>query len=186
MVAPQGAGAFPLRCPGWSREAHCEVRPRGMVVPHSRVRTEPGLQAVWRLYGWMATRLVIATFLVRNAKDVEPSAPRLRWLRDHIILTALVVDVPYASVQPRRRWARPGHLHRVVANCDCIVRNLVRARMAGSSPAMTWGARVGFSGGWYYTDQGAFAEAIRLRRETVSDFVAIADHLDPNGCDFRQ
>ena len=48
MVAPQGAGAFSLCRPGWSREAHREVRPRGMVVPHFRVRTEPGLQAVWR------------------------------------------------------------------------------------------------------------------------------------------
>jgi hypothetical protein len=23
----------------------------------------------------------------------------------------------------------------------------------GSSPAMTWGARVGFSGGWYYAER---------------------------------
>jgi hypothetical protein len=74
MVASQGAGAFPPRRPGWSREAHREVRPRGMVVPHFRVRTEPGLQAVWRLYGLTATKLVFTTFLVRNAKDVKPSA----------------------------------------------------------------------------------------------------------------
>src|SRR5579864_8370429 len=43
-----------------------------------------------------------------------------------LIPTALVVDVPHASVQPRHRWARPGHLHRMVADWDCIVRNLVR------------------------------------------------------------
>src|SRR5580698_2244498 len=72
-----------------------------------------------------------------------------------LIPTALVVDVPYASVQPRHRWARPGHLHRMVADCDCIVRNLVRVADGRVKPrhdvgaAMAWGARVGFSGGWY-------------------------------------
>jgi hypothetical protein len=35
----------------------------------------------------MATRLVCTTFLVRNAKDVEPSARRLRWLREQITRT---------------------------------------------------------------------------------------------------
>ena len=34
-VVPQGTGVFPLRRPGWSREARREARPRGMVVPHS-------------------------------------------------------------------------------------------------------------------------------------------------------
>ena len=35
-AVPQGTGAFPPRRPGWSREARCEARPRGMVVPRSR------------------------------------------------------------------------------------------------------------------------------------------------------
>ena len=35
-AVPQGTGAFPPRSPGWSREARCKARPRGMVVPHSR------------------------------------------------------------------------------------------------------------------------------------------------------
>jgi hypothetical protein len=34
-AAPKGAGAFPLRRPGWSREARRKARPRGMVVPRS-------------------------------------------------------------------------------------------------------------------------------------------------------
>jgi len=38
-AASQDAGAFPLRRPGWSREACREARPRGMVVPWVRVRT---------------------------------------------------------------------------------------------------------------------------------------------------
>jgi hypothetical protein len=38
----------------------------------------------------------------------------------------LVVDAPHATVQPRHLWARSGDLHRMVADWDCIVRNLVR------------------------------------------------------------
>jgi hypothetical protein len=33
-VVPRGTGAFPLRRPGWSREACREARSRRMVVPH--------------------------------------------------------------------------------------------------------------------------------------------------------
>ncbi len=44
------AGAFPLRCPGWSREVRCEAHPRGMAVQRREAWTEPGLQAVWHLY----------------------------------------------------------------------------------------------------------------------------------------
>ena len=46
-AVPKGTGAFPLRRPGWSREARREARPRRIVVTHPRVRTEPGLPAVW-------------------------------------------------------------------------------------------------------------------------------------------
>src|SRR5580692_7231267 len=45
----------------------------------------------------------------------------------------LAVDLPHATVQCRLGQARPGHLHRMVADWDCIVRKLVRVEMAGSS-----------------------------------------------------
>ena len=51
-AVPQGTGAFPLRRPGWSREARREARPRRIVVTHPRMRTEPGLSAVWHCFAF--------------------------------------------------------------------------------------------------------------------------------------
>ena len=58
----------------------------------------------------------------------RPDGIGCRWRTDanELYQPPLVVDVPHASVQPRHRWARPGHLHRMVADWDCIVRKLVR------------------------------------------------------------
>ena len=40
-AAPQGAGTFPFRRPGWSREARREARPRGMVAACGPVQIGP-------------------------------------------------------------------------------------------------------------------------------------------------
>src|SRR5580704_9164977 len=60
-----------------------------------------------------------------------------------IIPTALVVYLPHATVKPRHRWARPGHLHPMVADCDCIVRNLVRVADGGVKARVKPGHDVG-------------------------------------------
>src|SRR5579862_5468895 len=46
----QEPGALSCRRPGRSREASGNGRPRGMVIPRGNAGTEPGLQAVWRLF----------------------------------------------------------------------------------------------------------------------------------------
>src|SRR5580704_374580 len=64
--------------------------------------------------------------MVACTKRIAFSVKLRALLRVGLIPTALVVDVPHATAQLRHRWARPDHLHRMVADWDCIVRNLVR------------------------------------------------------------
>jgi hypothetical protein len=70
------AGTFPSRRPGWSREAHREMRPRGMAVQPRKGWTEPGLQAVWRFSA--ADRSRPKSFRLKPAR---PKQPRPKWVR---------------------------------------------------------------------------------------------------------
>jgi hypothetical protein len=59
----------------------------------------------------------------------------------------------------------------MVADWDCIVRNLVRVADGrvkpghDVGPAMAWGARVGFSGGWYNITPGHHAACYLEERD---------------------
>ena len=69
-AAPQGAGAFPPRRPGWSREARREARPRGMVVPHREVGADRT-----RLTGRLALTLNSIPRLMPQERNRNPSGP---------------------------------------------------------------------------------------------------------------
>ena len=55
--ARNGAGAFPPRRPGWSREARRKARPRGMVVPHRPGNRRCGQNPAYRPSGAISNSL---------------------------------------------------------------------------------------------------------------------------------
>ena len=61
---------FPSRRPGWSREAHREMRPRGMAVQPREGRTEPGLQAVWQFFSRAISSLADSA---AQSREIQPT-----------------------------------------------------------------------------------------------------------------